>query len=237
MSKTKFTLDAWFSSPVGHELLKAEARGLAAIIGSKWGDHLVQIGGPRAKTLRAVSPIIHQVCLSESGGAFEDASSMQLNYQELALQPNSVDLILLPHLLEAARNPEELLKEIYQALKPEGVLVILSFNTAGLGLFWRINLVRQRILRHAKWWSTYRIMEVLQVVGFGEIDRYSVCFRLPGAKVPSKKAWWEKLLAWLCPQAGAVSILCVKKEEFAPLMPVEWLAKPSLAVLQNQRYE
>jgi len=45
---------------------------------------------------------------------------------------DSLDLVLLPHVLEFADNPHQILREVERVLRPEGNLVISGFNPFSL---------------------------------------------------------------------------------------------------------
>ena len=47
---------------------------------------------------------------------------------ELPLAPESVDVIVMVHVLEFIAKPPVLLREVYQALAPGGQLIIVSLN-------------------------------------------------------------------------------------------------------------
>jgi len=213
MSKAEIALDRWFQSPPGQALLQLEAEVLAKLIASKWGDHCVQIGGPASKLLRCASPIIHHILLKQTDCVAEEASLVINHYDELALMPNSVDLIIVPHGVELVHDPKHFFKEIYQALKPEGLLVMLCFNPSGIGSLWRLQAIRQHFPR-LRWRSTYGLLEDLQSVGFSQLRRYSVGFQ-PGLGQEELRSCWglDKAIAWFCPLAGAVSIVTARKEE------------------------
>jgi SAM-dependent methyltransferase len=64
----------------------------------------------------------------------------------LPFPERSLDLVVLPHTLELARDPHLTLAEVERVLMPEGRLVILGFNAASLwGLRQRWGRVRQRL--------------------------------------------------------------------------------------------
>lgn len=238
MLKTELGMDKWFESSIGKQLLELEASFIAKLIASKWGDHCVQIGGPADKLLRCASPIIHQLYLKSHIISVEEASLVVTAYDELPLMPHSADLILLPHVLECVKDPHAFLSEVYQALKPEGLLIILCFNPAGVGALWRLQLLHQGFPHKAKWWSTYRLMEYLQIIGYSEIQRYSVAFQpWINREVLCGLFPMDKILAWICGSLGAVSVLSAKKEEAAPLWQrADWKAVPALGAMRNNAF-
>lgn len=50
----------------------------------------------------------------------------------------SVDVLLMPHVLESCADPSRVLAEAYRILKPEGVLVLTGFNPHSLWRFSRL---------------------------------------------------------------------------------------------------
>jgi ubiquinone/menaquinone biosynthesis C-methylase UbiE len=58
----------------------------------------------------------------------------------------SLDLVVLPHTLELARDPHDTLREVERVLVPEGRVVIVGFNPASLwGLRQSAGHLRQRL--------------------------------------------------------------------------------------------
>lgn len=58
----------------------------------------------------------------------QDAKKIQAEPSWLPLQSESVDMIILPHLLEFDVERLQTMREVERVLKPEGVLVVLNFN-------------------------------------------------------------------------------------------------------------
>ncbi|WP_244670049.1 class I SAM-dependent methyltransferase [Coxiella endosymbiont of Amblyomma nuttalli] len=81
--------------------------------------------------------------------------SIQTSWRELPLLPNSIDVIVLVHLLEFIDYPVKLLREVFHALKPNGQLVILGFNPWSL---WEAReTFVQRIPWKGKFWSRAQV--------------------------------------------------------------------------------
>lgn len=55
----------------------------------------------------------------------------------LPFQSESVDMIILPHLLEFNKNKHQVLREVERVLKPEGKLIVLGFNPWSLYINWQ----------------------------------------------------------------------------------------------------
>ncbi len=221
-------LAEWFKSPAALELLKAESHFLARYIDSAWGNHLVQIGGPEDKILRSVSPIKHQIYieLAESSSAVKKIeSSVIASSDELPLEPDSVDLILLPHVLEFLPNPITLLEQSYLSLKPGGILVILRFNLRGMGIFWRMqSSLRKLPWKKASIRSQQQWMQDLLDLGFSEFESGSMGFNPCGFH---HSELVEKMGRWFCEGAGGVSVLLAEKQVLSPLIrDLNWQELP-----------
>jgi SAM-dependent methyltransferase len=58
----------------------------------------------------------------------ETARKIQAKAHHLPLQSESVDMVILPHLLEFDAHRFQTIREVERVLKPEGILLILNFN-------------------------------------------------------------------------------------------------------------
>ena len=50
----------------------------------------------------------------------------------LPIETNSIDLVLLPHVLEFSSNPHQILREVQRVLMPEGHVIVCGFNPRSL---------------------------------------------------------------------------------------------------------
>lgn len=122
-------LGAWLGRPLGAMLLEQERELVGRALECAFGLHCVQVGAwggpgaflPLARTRRSAL-----VAPSRSSGVALVASA-----EELALQSDSVDVMLLPHTLEFARDPHEVLREAVRVLAGEGELVVLGLEPLG----------------------------------------------------------------------------------------------------------
>ncbi len=58
--------------------------------------------------------------------------ALHCEFDALPFPDNSLDLVVLPHALELARDPHRTLREVERVLVPEGRVVIAGFNPASL---------------------------------------------------------------------------------------------------------
>lgn len=125
------TLSDWFASPLGASLMANELDTLDTVLGDIFGFHAVQVGLTRLPLLRA-SRIPHRMTVA----ALEPADVNALA-QELPFATQSIDLVLLPHVLEFSESPHAILREVDRVLVPEGRLVITGFNPWSLWGIWQ----------------------------------------------------------------------------------------------------
>jgi SAM-dependent methyltransferase len=130
--KTIIELGSWLKSPPGEVLLTWEQRRMDEAVADIFGYHAVQLGLPALDALRN-NRMPHRWVASDAppvGAAM--AIALHCEYDALPFPSASVDLLVLPHTLELARDPHETLREVERVLVPEGRVVITGLNPASL---------------------------------------------------------------------------------------------------------
>src|SRR5207253_2283625 len=104
---------------------------------------------------------------------------IESEYYDLPIIPSSIDIVILPHLLEFIDNPHRLLSEACRIIKPEGFIMILGFNPIslwGLKKWW----VKSK---NIPWNSTFLhpniIKQWLKLADFELIKQDTLLFRPP----------------------------------------------------------
>src|SRR5690606_12968957 len=97
------------------------------MVANAFGYHAIQIGLPHWDLLQA-NRIPHKarVAIEPGHGGLEPM--VVAEPENLPFDTQSVDLLVLPHGLECAPNPHQVLREIERVLVPEGRVVISGFN-------------------------------------------------------------------------------------------------------------
>lgn len=116
----------WLHTPQGRYVLDWEQARLDIILSDIFGFNAVQIGFPQIEFLRANRMPFRFHC-SEQGGA-----AVQNDPHHLPFATNSLDLVVLPHILEFDMNPHQILREVDRVLAPEGSAVVVGFNPFSL---------------------------------------------------------------------------------------------------------
>ncbi|WP_394807668.1 class I SAM-dependent methyltransferase [Nitrosomonas sp.] len=116
----------WFDSSLGQYLIEHEQRYFDQVVVNIFGYNAVQIGWPQFNFLR-----LNRMPLHFSVG-LESQVSLRAAADYLPIQSNSMDLVILPHILEFNTNPHQILREVHRILIPEGHIVISGFNPLSL---------------------------------------------------------------------------------------------------------
>ncbi|TAM90048.1 MAG: class I SAM-dependent methyltransferase [Candidimonas sp.] len=122
-------LASWLTSPPGQYLQSWEQKQVDAMVANVFGYFAIQIGLPQWDLLAANrvpvkvrTHVVHDAALAESG------ATLVADPEYLPFDAQSVDLLVLPHVLECAANPHQVLREAERVLVPEGRVVISGFN-------------------------------------------------------------------------------------------------------------
>ena len=133
-------LAEWFGTPQGRYVRYWEQRQFDSAVDDVFGYYAVQLGLPGIDFLRE-NRIPFRCC-----AGLEEGVSIRAAPWALPFASQSVDLVALPHVLEFARNPHQILREAERVLMPGGSLVISGFNPLSLwGMSRRLLVRRSRI--------------------------------------------------------------------------------------------
>src|SRR6185312_16065090 len=189
------TLQDWFSTPLGTYLLEKEQAYLDDVTPDIFGFHALQLGLPRVDLLRA-SRIAHRVRIASF-----DHPDLFARSHELPIATQSIDMVLLPHVLEFASEPHAVLREVDRMMMPEGRLVIMGFNPWSLwGLRSALGPSRKDIPWNGHFMSLLRVKDWLALLGFevsaGRLVAYAPPIESPrvlrrfGFMEPAGDRWW-----------------------------------------------
>ena len=213
-------LAQWLQSPPGRYLLAWEQAQLDSTVTDLFGFHALQLGLPELDGLRA-NRMPHRWVAEDSLRRRDlqlAGPGLHCDYDALPFDSQSLDLVLLPHTLELARDAHDTLREVERVLRPEGRVVIVGFNPASLwGLRQRAGHLRQRLglggqlyLPSAGEFIGYgRVRDWLRLLGF-EVERGRFgCWRLPLRSEAglSRMGWLESAGARGWPVLGAVYLV------------------------------
>lgn len=202
-------LDAWYGSGFGQRLAGAEHAQLAALLPLLFGWHAVTLGAPGGHDWLAASRIGHKLRIV---AAPAHAGEVWADPLALPLRPDSLDLVVVPHLHEFIARPEDLFEGIGTALIPDGHVVVLGFNPLLDGGIWRLLRVREaRLPGGARLYGSAVVRGWLRRAGF-ETDAVRFHCRWPWDGALRLQSWPAAL--------GACGYLIVGRKRVSTLTPV-----------------
>jgi SAM-dependent methyltransferase len=118
---------AWWSSPLGGALIAAESQLLAEALDDVFGWELVQIGAwGSGRELLSAARTRRQTIVAVPG--LSSGADILARPTHLPIIGDSVDAVLLPHVLEFAPDPYAIVREADRVLVGEGQLLVLGFR-------------------------------------------------------------------------------------------------------------
>ncbi len=227
-------------------MLDWEQSHLDTAVADLFGFHALQLGLPELNALRA-NRMPHRwiateaphasdaraeaqaSLLDETKGAAPARSSraaitLHCDFDALPFDTSSLDLVVLPHALEHARDPHLALREVERVLVPEGRVVIVGFNPSSLwGLRQHVGRWRRRLTPGAPralflpeggdLLRYRRLRDWLRLLSFEVEDGRFGCYRMPVGSPEwlSRFAWMERVGERWWPVFGAVYFVVAVK--------------------------
>lgn len=207
-------MELWFQHLPGSLLLELESKALASCFARTTGTHCLQMGGPSDLRLIQSAHYSHKAYLSTQPLSASHFSRVQFSSDELPILSDSVDAIVLAHLLEFSTSPAQLLKEIYRALVPEGQLILLAFNPWSLWGIARLQHGKKGFPWSGKFYSSHKIKHWLRECGYS-IVLSKTLFSRPALRDARQSRRWsfiESFGSYFFPGFGAVSLIVAQKQ-------------------------
>lgn len=209
------SLAHWWKSRFGVVVAENEASALADFWGKVNDDYLLTLGDRALERLVAQSQIENQIFLSPDLSLEESSSRVVMaDYDALPIAPESIPLVLLPHVLEFSRDPYQVLREVEIILAPYGYVILTGFNPwSGLGLR-RLFSLRKRKPWSGKFRSAGRVRDWLRLLNLNIVDE-KVLFYIPilqNKHLRKMFGWVDWIGKLLFPFFGGVYILIAQKK-------------------------
>lgn len=226
-------LHEWLQQSPGQVLLEQEQSCLEQIFPELFGYHLIQLGGGSFDfDLSAVSHFRSHTVLDTSVQSQALASYVQADPLKLPISSDAIDAVLMPHTLDFAVDPHQVLREVERVLIPEGRVVILGFNPLSLWGGWHLfNKSSDAIPWQGHFLGLRRINDWLSLLGFDvEVTRH-LMFRPPlrRQKMMAQLKYMERMGQRFWPLlSSAYVVQAVKRVSTTTLVGPIWKRKASL---------
>jgi SAM-dependent methyltransferase len=157
------------------------------------------------------------------------------DFAELPFASQSLDLVVLPHVLEFAEEPHQILREVERVLIPEGQVIVTGFNPASL---WGMRQAAGRLTgahflpQNGEFISLPRLKDWLKLLNM-EVNRgHFGCYAPPCLtdKWLNRFAFMEKAGDRWWPYLGAIYIVqAIKRVRGMRLIGPAWVKNPAKA--------
>jgi SAM-dependent methyltransferase len=217
----------WFTSPLGAYVLEREQQYCDEVVADIFGFNAMQIGLTQYDFLRA-----SRIPLRFSLGPEPDARLRALE-QALPVATQSMDLVVLPHVLEFSDEPHQILREVDRVMMPEGRIVIIGFNPWSLwGLRQTFSFERESYPWCGHFISLIRLKDWLALLGFDVSAGRLCCYAPPF----SKQKWLERFHfmepagdRWWGIAGGIYMVQGIKRVQGMRLITPKWKPSPATA--------
>lgn len=236
--------DEWLATPQGQYVLRWEQAQYDLLVADIFGFNAVQIGMPQHDFLRANRMSLRMRC-DDNGGVVEAPPAgidLLASPQSLPFANASVDLVILPHILEFHASPHQILREVERVLVPEGSVIVTGFNPFSLwGMRRRFSRADAPPPWRGQYLSVLRLKDWFALLGFETHAGSFGCYAPPVTQEQWLQRWCFMELAgnrWWPYGGGTYIIQAIKRVHGMRLIMPSWRdrmarAKSLATVTQN----
>ncbi|QFT55469.1 class I SAM-dependent methyltransferase [Microbulbifer sp. THAF38] len=210
LGKASPALSHWFSSSLGQEILSQQLALTQPLIEGFFGYHLLQAGVTDAVDFAASSRINHCFRLAVSP---EQKGAAIVELEQLPLPSESIDVVVLHHLLDFSTHPHQVLREAARVLIPGGHMLLMGFNPFSLLGLSRL-LFSRGAYQKGNQLRAARVADWMNLLDLQAEQLHRGFFRLPlqQRELLAKTAWMERLATRLRLPWGGFYIIVARKE-------------------------
>jgi SAM-dependent methyltransferase len=250
--KSIIALDTWLQTPAGAYVRAWEQAQLDALTADIFGYNALQIGLPQIDALAANRMPRKWLADIRPRARLDNVTELRqvavtFDYAELPFASHSLDLVVLPHVLEFAAEPHQVLREVERVLIPEGQVIICGFNPASL---WGLRQVTGRLTGShflppaGEFISMPRMRDWLKLLNLGATTSHFGCYA-PACRTEKwlqRCAFMDRAGARWWPYLGAVYMVhAIKRVKGMRLIGPAWtkkrVAAPVAVPATNKRRE
>lgn len=185
-------LEYWWRQPLGRALLDTQQQRLEPFLAKTFGYHFLQLGVSPYVSLTHLTQINHSMVWSPKWLKDAGESLLVSDASTLPLPDDSVDVVLLHHLLDFVDNPHLVLREAARITQHKGHLIIVGFNPLSTWGVCRYLHWRKPVPWSARFIGLKRLNDWLTLLDYRIEDVETVMLR-----PPIKSSRWLKRTSWL----------------------------------------
>lgn len=164
----------WYDTALGRYVLEREQAYIDTAVSDIFGFNALQFSLPQYDLLRASRIPTHLTL-----GQYKPARLIT-DFDSLAVANQSIDLVLMPHVLEFSSAPHQILREVERVLIPEGHVLITGFNPFSLwGAYHALHRRGDEYPWRGKFISLLRLKDWLALLGFEVMAGKLTCYAPP----------------------------------------------------------
>jgi len=225
-------LTTWYGTEQGRYVLHWEQTQIDVAVTDVFGFHALQLGLPAFDFLRE-SRIPLRLVTALTAQTPSQPPHLLCETQALPLTSQSMDLVLLPHVLEFSTQPHAILREAERVLRPEGQIVITGFNPLSLwGLRRALPSAQSQMPFQGQFIGLHRLKDWLTLLGLELNGGRFGCYAPPFANATwlRRAAFMEKAGDRWWPIAGAVyAVRAIKRVVGARMVTPAWRQRRAAA--------
>jgi SAM-dependent methyltransferase len=212
-------LSEWFATPQGGYVLTREQKYFDRTVSDIFGYNALQLGLPEHGFLRNNRMPLRFSAGNQSGNA------VRLICTELPFDCDSLDLVVLPHVLEFSEYPHQVLREVARVLRPEGNLLISGLNPRSLWGMHRVLSRRKGYPWQGNFIALPRLKDWLALLGFEVVGGRFAAYAPPF----STTKWLERFAymeaagdRWWAVSGGIYFVHAIKRVHGMRLIKPQW---------------
>lgn len=213
--KQQLQMTAWWQSPLGVYLTQTEQRWLQSRAGGFNGYFQLQLGGDKS-----ILPELSRPCCQSW---LDPRGEVNSDPRFLPFKSDSIDQLLIQHMLEFAEQPHQLLREADRVLAEDGKIIVFCFNPMSLWGLKRLFNRRKKFPWQGHFFSRMRLKDWLVLLDYDVVESRSIVFQPPmrRSKMLQRFAAFAALGQRFWPYFGAVTVLVAKKRSviITPIRP------------------
>ena len=225
----------WYASAAGQSTLQRVHHIVSGMSADIFGYYALETGVLAGNTsFLQESRIASQFVQGEVSG---EPVSVIGTPEHLPFALNNLDLVIASHALDCTRHPHQVLREIERVLVAEGHCILIGFNPLSFKGLNQLRHVYNREAQACHFYTTFRVREWLNVLGFEVLETASAgfCPIMRGDYLFKQARWLDRLGSKFHLMTGNVYIIHAQKKvsNMTPLLPsrkVKAVLRPGMAV-------